>query len=401
MSDKKRPTGSVEVKCNSVSATIGDDREFRHEVVQADASQPGTVRTATELSPRCRRRAECKEAAARWENGKDKFNLELNLSTLKHIQDLSLKDKSLYMYIMELISKQVHNTMLEFLATLNEDTLDGVFTARLTPIKFDQGSVEKKYRTEHYTEQVKYWLYSLCSEHCCGCEGVHPNGDVYDLESVCTCPDKDPNIKKVLCFREYGDKVGVHFHIRFVTTYKDRKSIADHIKNHFPIPKGTGKGNEAYSVRDCKTKDKTIWKNASYIAKGNDCVFKWGYTTLEVEWFCKHASKYQKMKGKMKWEQILLFNESALKRSLEEKCFTDVAVETICSWHKAKNLPVPQHYQFGKLMHNLSYKLNPKYRVGMLNTIKNVYRRKNKDLGYDGEIYMPPVEQLPDWLNYN
>ena len=308
------------------------------------------------------------------------------------------------MYIMELISNQVHATMLEFLATLNEDTLDGVFTARLTPIKFDQGSVEEKYRTEHYTEQVKYWLYCLCSDYCCGCEGAQFCASAHEEDSEeynCVCPKKDPNIKKVLCFREYGDKVGVHFHIRFVTTYKDRKSIADAIKDHFPIPKGTGKGNEAYSVRDCKAKDKTIWKNASYIAKGNDCVFKWGYTTQQVEWFCEHASKYQKMKGKMKWEQILLSNEPALKASLGEKCFADCLVETICNWHKAKNLPVPQRYQFGKLMHNISFKLNPKYREGMLNTLKNEFRRKNKDLGYDGTIYIPPIQKLPDWLNYD
>lgn len=303
---------------------------------------------------------------------------------------------------MELIDTQVHATMLEFLATLNEDTLDGVFTARLTPIKFKNNEVEKQHRTEHYTEQVQYWLGCMCSVHCQGCDWkAPPDTPTYEDngEYLCICPEKDPNIKKVLCFREYGDKVGVHFHIRFVTTYKDRKSIADMIKDHFPIPKGTGKGNEAYSVRDCKAKDKTIWKNASYIAKGNDCVFKWGYTKQQVEWFCKHASKYQKMKGKMKWEQILLSNEPALKHSLGEKCFADCLVETICTWHEAKNLPVPQQYQFGKLMHNISFKMNPKYREGMLNGIKNEYRRKNKDSGYDGTIYIPPTQELPDWFN--
>lgn len=280
---------------------------------------------------------------------------------------------------MDKISNLVHTSMLEFLATLNEDTLDGVFTARLTPCKFKRD--HKLFEWQEETE-VATWLGCLTSP-------PKPEG---------TPSLHDPNILKVLCFREYGAKVGVHYHIRFVTLYKTRKSIADHIKAHFPIPKGTGKGNEAYSVRDCKAKDKTVWKNASYIAKGNDCVFFHGYTPQEVEWFCEHASKYQKMEGKPKWEQILLWNEPALKQALGEKCFADTLVETIIKWHNLKNKEIPQEYQFGKIMHNISFKMNPKYREGMCNSLKNVYRRKNKDKGYD-MVYLPPTEELPDWHN--
>lgn len=290
---------------------------------------------------------------------------------------------------MDKISNLVHTTMLEFLATLNENSLDGIFTARLTPCKFENNYVEKQYQTEHYTYQLQKWLHALCDETCCGCDNDEGEGGGGEL---CNCPDPDPNIKKVLCFREYGDKVGVHFHLRFVTTYKTRKSIADKIKTHFPIPKGTGNGNAAYSVRDCKAKDKTIWKNASYIAKGCDCVFKWGYTSQEVEWFCVHASKYQKMEGKPKWQQILIWNLPELQYSLAENCFTEVLVETIVNWHKLKNKEIPQQYQFGKIMHNISFKLNHKYRSGMLNTLTNIYRKKNAEWSFGDD-------ELPDWGN--
>lgn len=282
------------------------------------------------------------------------------------------------MYTMDKISNLVHTTMLEFLATLNEDTLDGVFTARLCPKNF-----EKPLPVSQAEEEIILWLKCLT-------EPLSVEG------SPCL---KDPNIRKVLCFREYGDKVGVHYHLRFVTNYKSRKSIADRIKGHFPIPKGKGKGNSAYSVRDCKAKDKTMWKNASYIAKGHECIFRYGYTALQVEWFCEHAAKYQKMEDKPKWEQILIWNQPALKHALGEKCFADILVETIIKWHNLKNKEIPQEYQFGKIMHNISFKMNPKYREGMCNSLKNVYRRKNRDLGYDDCVYQPPTEELPDWHN--
>lgn len=296
-----------------------------------------------------------------------------------YIRDLSLKDKSLYMYIMELISNQVHTTMLEFLATLNETTLDGVFTARLTPCKFEWDVDPATLSSENMTEKITKWL-SL----------------IYSVASS----EHDEHLKKVLCFREYGNKVGVHFHLRFVTSYKTRKSIADHIKKAFKIPKGTGKGNEAYSVRDCKAKDKTIWKNASYIAKGSDCVYFYGYTKQQVEWFCTHAKKYQKMEGKLKWEQILIWNEQAIKASLKNLTFTDAIIDSVIAWHKAKNKDIPMDHAFRKIVHNISFKLNPKYRAGMLNGIRNDYRRKNKDLGYHMTM-IPPTQELEDWFNTN
>lgn len=293
---------------------------------------------------------------------------------------------------MELISKQVHTTMLEFLATLNENTLEGIFTARLTPVKFAKHAatasemLQEALSQEYMTDQIKSWLVALTT----------PKADEEDdlMPSV----DFDPRIKKVLCFREYGDKVGVHFHLRFVTTYRTRKSIADHIKNHFPIPKGTGKGNEAYSVRDCKAKDKTIWKNASYIAKGNDCIFHHGYNALEVEWFCKHAAKYQKMEGKKIWEQIMIWNKNQLENALANRNFANTAITAVLEWHKLKNKDIPQEYQFGKILHNISFCMNEKYRVGMINGLKNTFQRKNKDEGYD-MVYIPPTEELPDWHN--
>lgn len=277
---------------------------------------------------------------------------------------------------MELISEQYHATMLEFLAKLNEDTLDGVYTARLTPCKLSDWNKDANIRPDTITNTVEHWLKTICGE-------------------------AGSQIKKVLCFREYGDKVGIHFHFRFVTHYKTRKSIVDMFKTYWKIPKGTGKGNAAYSVRDCKTKDKTIWKNASYIAKQGDCIYHKGYSLLEVEFFCQHSAKYVKMAGKLKWEQIILFNEPNIKASLTNGTFTDTVIKSIVSWHQMKNKDMPALYAFRNIVHNISFALNKKYRTGMINNVRNEYARKNKDAGYeDGVQYCPPTASVeePGWF---
>ena len=286
---------------------------------------------------------------------------------------------------MELISEQYHATMLEFLAKLNEDTLDGVYTARLTPCKLENWNKDANLTSETITNTVVQWLKTM-QEH------DYENDD----ESNPIYP-----IKKVLCFREYGDKVGIHFHFRFVTTYKTRKSIIDKLKSYWKIPTGKGKGNAAYSVRDCKTKDKTIWKNATYIAKQGDCVFHEGYTLLEVEFFCQHAAKYVKMADKLKWEQIILFNKPNIMASLTNGNFTATVIETVIMWHQVKNKDMPAMHAFRNIVHNISFALNKKYRTGMINTVQNEYARKNKDKGYeDGVQYCPPtaVNEKPGWF---
>lgn len=284
---------------------------------------------------------------------------------------------------MELISETYHTTMLEFLAELNEPTLDGVFTARLTPSKLSDWMKDANLQPSNIDNTVCQWLKTI-TEDC-----VHHN---------CSLTECDPDINKALCFKEYGDKVGVHYHFRFVTTYKDRKSIADKFKKYWKIPKGTGKGNAAYSVRDCKAKDKTIWKNATYIAKQGDCIFHAGYTLLQVEFFCKHAAKYVKMAGKLKWEQIILFNEPHIMLSLRQGDFTECVIKTIIMWHQVKNKDMPAMHAFRNIVHNISFALNKKYRAGMINSVLNEYQRKNKDLGYACEYHELP-DELPDWYN--
>lgn len=287
---------------------------------------------------------------------------------------------------MEYISETYHTTMLEFLADLNEATLDGVYTARLTPSKLSDWNKDANLTSETITNTVAQWLETISNEE--------------DEES----DDAENPIKKVLCFREYGDKVGVHYHMRFVTTYKTRKSIIDMLKSYWNIPKGKGKGNAAYSVRDCKTKDKTIWKNATYIAKQGDCVFYKGYTLLEVEFFCNHAAKYQKMAGKLKWEQIILFNKPNIMASLTNGTFTATVIETVIMWHQVKNKDIPALHAFRNIVHNISFALNKKYRTGMINTVQNEYARKNKDKGYEDDVqYCPPtsMNEKVGWNEYS
>lgn len=272
---------------------------------------------------------------------------------------------------MECISETYHTTMLDFLAKLNESTLDGVYTARLTPSKLSDWNECANVASHSIDNTIVQWLKTIC---------------------------EDPHIKKVLCFREYGDKVGVHYHFRFVTEYSTRKSIADKFKKYWKIPKGTGMGNAAYSVRDCKARDKTVWKNATYIAKQGDCVFHVGYTLVEVEFFCKHAAKYVKMAGKLKWEQIILFNEDQIKLALRQGDFTSVIIKTIIMWHQVKNKDMPALHAFRNIVHNISFALNKKYRQGMINTVYNEYARKNKDSGFACEYHELPDEE-PDWWN--
>jgi len=280
-------------------------------------------------------------------------------------------------YIMELISEQYHTTMLEFLAKLNEDTLDGVYTARLTPCKLENWNKDANLASETITNTVEQWLKTISGG------------------------EDTAQIKKVLCFREYGDKVGIHFHFRFVTTYKTRKSIVDMFKQYWKIPKGTGQGNAAYSVRDCKTKDNTIWKNATYIAKQGDCIYHTGYSLLEVEFFCQHAAKYVKMAGKLKWEQIILFNEPHIQASLREGSFTSTIIKTIIMWHQVKNKDIPALHAFRNIVHNISFALNKKYRTGMINTVQNEYARKNKDIGYEDGVQYCPLTSANEKVGWN
>ena len=303
-----------------------------------------------------------------------------------------LKDTFLYMYIMELISETYHTTMLDFLAKLNEQTLDGVFTARLTPSKLSDWNKDANCAPHSIDNTVIQWLKTMLED-----DVKFPSDAsghlIYPMEN------ESYPIKKVLCFKEYGDKVGVHYHMRFVTDYKDRKSIADKFKKYWKIPKGTGKGNAAYSVRDCKAKDKTIWKNATYIAKQGECIFHAGYTLQEVEFFCTHAAKYVKMAGKLKWEQIILFNGDHIRQALKAGNFTEVVIKSIIMWHQVKDKDLPALHAFRNLVHNISFALNKKYRKGMINTVQNEYARKNKDSGYACEFHELP-DELPDWYNH-
>ncbi len=161
--------------------------------------------------------------------------------------------------------------MQEFMATLNEDTLEGVFTVRLTPSKF---KTTKGFVTDPGQKIVK-WLQEL---------------------------QKQDRFQKCMCFREIGDKVGEYFHIRFVTKFKTRQSLANLIKERFPIPKGAGQGNSAYAIRDCRAKDKTLWKSATYIAKDGDCVYRHGYALEDIKYFVEYSTKLKVFRGYPKFE---------------------------------------------------------------------------------------------------
>lgn len=51
-----------------------------------------------------------------------------------------------------------HSTMQEFMATLNEETLEGVFTLRLTPHQFEDLPGVHAFMNDWSTEDIVNWL---------------------------------------------------------------------------------------------------------------------------------------------------------------------------------------------------------------------------------------------------
>ncbi len=236
-----------------------------------------------------------------------------------------------------------HSSMSEFMSKLNEETLDGTYTMRLTPSKMQINAT----KCEATSDDVMSFL-----------EELSTNGKV----------------KKILAFREQGTKVGLHYHIRLVTEFKSRKSISDLVKLNFIIPKGKGRGNEAYAVRCCKEKDKTVWKSATYIAKEGDCCFRKGYTLADVNYFIQYGRKLSTFKGLPKYEQIIIMYglDKISQMSLQGKIIYD----SVIGFHKSKKLEIPPGHRIHNLIHNICFKLSDNYRNAMKESICNGYDQK-------------------------
>lgn len=224
----------------------------------------------------------------------------------------------------------------EFLHSLKEDTLDGVFTARLTPCKLKNWNVDANLSPEYIDNTVSQWLSSLA---------------------------KDGSFQKCMCFKEIGNTVGIHYHFRFVMAEHnraDRQPLVNLFKAHWtPDPNLKSKGNW-YSVRDCKSKDKKLWTNATYVAKGGDRVYSYNYTQEQIDTFCFFAKEYTALTGKTKAEQILFLYSSTLHSSQELKA--QAAYDAIISFHKRKGKMLPEPYAIKNLMHNILMKISDHYR---------------------------------------
>lgn len=224
----------------------------------------------------------------------------------------------------------------DFLHSLKEDTLEGVFTARLTPCKLAKWNEDANLSPEYIDNTVSQWLSSLA---------------------------KDGSFKKCMCFKEIGNTVGIHYHFRFVMADHnrgDRQPLVNLFKAHWtPDPDLKSKGNW-YSVRDCKSKDKKLWTNATYVAKGGDRIYSFNYTESEIETFCFFAKEYTKLTGKLKYEQILFLYSSTLFPTQPAKA--EAAYDAIISFHKRKGKPLPEPHAIKNLMHNILYTISDHYR---------------------------------------
>ncbi len=245
-----------------------------------------------------------------------------------------------------------HSTMQEFMSTLNEETLEGVFTVRLTPSKFKKHDVTQGTKAHKY--KIVEWLREL---------------------------QKQDKFQKCMCFREIGDKVGEHYHIRFVTKFKTRQSLANLVKERFPIPKGAGQGNSAYAIRDCKAKDKTLWKSATYIAKDGDCVYRHGYALEEIKYFVDYSSKLKEFRGYPKFEQII-FRFMLDKKSTAELT-GKLIYDSIIDFHKMMKTEIPPLHRVANIMHNICFKLSSLYRQGFEEQLTGRYDWKLKGGAWD------------------
>lgn len=212
-------------------------------------------------------------------------------------------------------------SMTHFMKEIGEPNLVGVFTVRLTPTK--------NILTE---PEIETWIKTL---------------------------EENNAVKKILAFKEKTPKT--HYHIRLVTQYKTRKSIADLIKNTWTWEATTGLSNKIYSVHDCKSKDKTLWKSATYIAKEGDCVSHYGYMPCHVSTFVNYSKRLRKFKDTPKYKRIIyLYNLDH-----DSMPNTGRIYDAIIDYHKTKKLEIPERYRINNLMHNICFNLSENYRQSM------------------------------------
>ncbi len=242
----------------------------------------------------------------------------------------------------------------EFLHSLKEDTLDGVFTARLTPCKLAKWNEDANLTPENIDNTVSQWMSQLA---------------------------RDEKFIKAMVFKEYGNTVGIHYHFRFVTKYKTEKSVRDLFTEGWTPKK---KGNTWYSIRDCKSTDKKIWTNATYIAKGGQRIYSFGYTVTEIETFCDFAKAYSDLTGKLKHEQILFLYSSTLTKDQPRKA--EAAYEAVISFHKRKHKPLPEPYAIKNLMHNILMHISAPYKKHLKESLINDYAFKCNDVTHYGHV---------------
>lgn len=220
----------------------------------------------------------------------------------------------------ELLEKTKY-TMIDYCKEIGE-TLEGLWTVRITPEKMERNITK---------DEVK---------------------EILNMIYV-----SNQRVKKILCFEEGNavNHVKRHYHLRLVTDYKTKKSLYDLIKERFPIGK---KGNGSYSIHNCREKDKTLWKSATYIAKGGDCVCHHGYDEGQVAQFIKVGRQMSVNASTPIWKKIAtIYLFDGLVELSSEYCF-----DCIVNWYEENDKILPMNFHIKQLMHNLLYKYNSHYR---------------------------------------
>lgn len=221
-------------------------------------------------------------------------------------------------------------SMTTFMKEIGEHDLTGVYTMRITP----------KTITSKNNLTIQQWLKTL---------------------------EANKNIKKILAFREKEPKE--HYHIRFVTSWVTRKSLVDLFKEEFSWPAGKAESNKAYSSHDCKAKDKTLWKAATYIAKEGDCINHYNYCWPTVLKFIDYSKKLRKFKDTPKYKRIIYLYTLHKIDSLPDSGKVNAIYDAIINYHQVKNLEIPEQYRINNLMHNICHHLSAKYRESMKQNI--------------------------------
>lgn len=230
--------------------------------------------------------------------------------------------------------KNSQYTMHDYLKTVENKNLDGVYSFRLSP---------------------NTWFIKL-----------QTMAIALRLKSIAESSHFSNHITRMIAFEEGEDmgEVDRHYHVRVETDYKTAQSIRDIIKKAFgsemknkltlAVPQHGGKTQ--YSVHDCKLKDKKFWKGETYIAKQGNLVYQKGYTEAHVAKMIHWGRKLSSQAG------VTIPRKIVLMKDITKGSSVVYIYDSIIQWYTDENKNLPDEKQMMRLIHNIYMLVSNPYR---------------------------------------